>query len=334
MTDTDPLSELHAQVYRLVIPAPGLSLLAIARQTGRSAGEVMAALQRLQALCLVRRDDAHRYLGLSPALAEAQALGAEELELTARRVELESRRMTIREVVPQWTAYCREHAPETSTELVHDAEDIMNVLMHFAEICETEILWISPGRVPNRLDGASRMAMLFSLERGVHARALYHQGALRERTSRSYLRELAEHGARVRATGSIPLRCMVIDRRTALVPLPTEATAGSVLAIIREPNIVSWFVANFEDLWSEARPLADLLGPDQSAADLDQTRVAILRLMGEGEKDEAISRRLSVSVRTCRRHIADYMAQVGASSRFQAGVIAAREGHLDATPIN
>jgi len=51
--------------------------------------------------------------------------------------------------------------------------------------------------------------------------------------------------------------------------------------------------------------------------------------MAEGEKDEAISRRLSISVRTCRRHIADYMLQVGASSRFQAGVIAARAGHTD-----
>ena len=55
--------------------------------------------------------------------------------------------------------------------------------------------------------------------------------------------------------------------------------------------------------------------------------------MGEGDKDEAISRKLSVSVRTCRRHIADYMTQVGATSRFQAGVIAAREGHLDAVPL-
>jgi len=37
-------------------------------------------------------------------------------------------------------------------------------------------------------------------------------------------------------------------------------------------------------------------------------------------------------VRTCRRHIADYMAQVGATSRFQAGVIASRNGHLDMAP--
>ena len=32
-----------------------------------------------------------------------------------------------------------------------------------------------------------------------------------------------------------------------------------------------------------------------------------------------------------RAHIADYMAEVGASSRFQAGVIAARSGHIDTT---
>ncbi len=116
--------------------------------------------------------------------------------------------------------------------------------------------------------------------------------------------------------------------------MPPSDTAPTALAIVHEPALVSWFVAMFEALWADAVPLSELLGRDQSATELDQTRVAILRLMGEGEKDEAISRKLSVSVRTCRRHIADYMTQVGATSRFQAGVIAAREGHLDAVPLN
>ena len=61
----------------------------------------------------------------------------------------------------------------------------------------------------------------------------------------------------------------------------------------------------------------------------DELTAQILRLMAAGEKDAAISRRLCISVRTCRRHIADYLARVGATSRFQAGVIAARAGHLD-----
>lgn len=58
----------------------------------------------------------------------------------------------------------------------------------------------------------------------------------------------------------------------------------------------------------------------------------VLYLLCEGEKDEAIARQLAVSVRTCRRYIAEFMAQVGARNRFQAGVIALREGWLE-TPV-
>jgi DNA-binding NarL/FixJ family response regulator len=93
--------------------------------------------------------------------------------------------------------------------------------------------------------------------------------------------------------------------------------------------VVAWVTATFEQLWAEAVPLDAALSRAADETDIDRTRAAILRLMAEGEKDETISRRLSMSVRTCRRQIADYMAQVGATSRFQAGVIAARAGHLD-----
>jgi len=332
VTDTGLLSELDVKVYLLVQPAPGLPVPAIARLVGRSQADVIDSLGRLMAICLVRCDEGQRYLAVSPALAEAQALGAEELELTTRRGELEVRRMTIRQVVPRWTEQMREQVSDDRVEVVHDAEPISNVLMHYAENCQAEVLSISPGRVPDRTDGRSRMATLYCLDRGVHTRAIYEQGALRDRSARTYLREISDRGAQVRAAAAIPLRSTVIDRTTALISLPQGGGADAgipALAIVHEPTIVSWFVATFEALWSDAVPLSELLGRDQSATELDQTRVAILRLMGEGEKDEAISRRLSVSVRTCRRHIADYMTQVGATSRFQAGVIAAREGHLD-----
>jgi hypothetical protein len=334
MTETGLLSDLDVRVYLLVLPAPGLTLASIARLVGRTQADVNASLGRLQTVCLVRRDEGQRYLAVSPALAEAQSLGAEELELATRRIELEARRMTIRQVAPRWSEQVRQQGSGDFVEVVHDSEPISNVLMHYAETCQTEVLSISPGRVPNRTDGRTRMATMYSLDRGVHTRALYQQSALRDRAARNYLRELSDRGARVRAAASIPLRSLVVDREVALVALPASESGCPALAIVREPTLVGWFVATFEGLWSEAVPLSELLGRDQSATELDQTRVAILRLMGEGEKDEAISRKLSVSVRTCRRHIADYMTQVGATSRFQAGVIAAREGHLDGVPID
>lgn len=54
----------------------------------------------------------------------------------------------------------------------------------------------------------------------------------------------------------------------------------------------------------------------------------LLRLLAEGFTDEAIGRRLCMHERTARRYIADYMARVGAATRFQAGVIAARRGDV------
>ncbi|MGI5530482.1 response regulator transcription factor [Streptomyces syringium] len=62
------------------------------------------------------------------------------------------------------------------------------------------------------------------------------------------------------------------------------------------------------------------------AKELDHT---IVRLLAAGLKDEAIARRLGMSLRTARRHIADIMETLGAESRFQAGMLAARAGMTD-----
>jgi DNA-binding CsgD family transcriptional regulator len=203
--------------------------------------------------------------------------------------------------------------------------------MHYIDNCEQEILSVAPGRLPtSRIDSRTRLANVYAARRGIKNRALYQHSGLRDRATHAYLRDLAGLGARIRVTSSLPGRSLVFDRRIALLPVPTDDPNRSGLAIVHEPNVIAWVIATFEQLWAESVPLEDVINRQQhDDTELDETRVAILRLMAEGEKDEAISRRLSISVRTCRRHIADYMAQVGATSRFQAGAIAARAGHTD-----
>jgi DNA-binding CsgD family transcriptional regulator len=56
----------------------------------------------------------------------------------------------------------------------------------------------------------------------------------------------------------------------------------------------------------------------------------IIMLLAEGAKDEAVARRLGISLRTCRRHVADILDQLESSSRFQAGVRAALLGLVPA----
>jgi len=290
---------------------------------------------RLGEMGLLRQTDGDRFIAVSPMLAEATVLGAEDLELGARRAALEQRRDAIRRLVPDWNTALSTHTNESVVDVISEPGAIANVLMHYADRCEQELLSVAPGRLPSsRIDGRTRVANVYSARRGIKTRALYQHTALRDRATRAYLNELAANGARIRFAPSLPGRSLVVDRSVALLPIPTEDPGRHGLAVVREPNVIAWVVATFEQLWAESAPLEDVINKQhQDDTELDHTRAAILRLMAEGEKDEAISRRLSISVRTCRRHIADYMAQVGATSRFQAGVIAARAGHTD-TPTS
>lgn len=336
MSDIEELDPLEVLLYRAALLAPASSLATLADHVAREPAELDKAVRRLVELGLLRMEDgADTFRGVfsavSPMLAEATVLGVEDLELAARRASIEARRNAIRRLVTDWNELLSAApAPLTAVDVINDQSQIGNVLMHYADQCRHELLSVAPGRLPKtRIDGRTRIANLYSARRGIRSRLLYQHTALRDRHTRSYLSELSENGAKIRFAASVPGRSLVIDREVALLPIPGADPHQPGLAVVREPNVIAWVMASFEQMWAEAQPLEDALSRRQDEAEMDQTRLAILRLMAEGEKDEAISRRLSISVRTCRRQIADYMTQVGATSRFQAGVIAARSGHLD-----
>jgi DNA-binding CsgD family transcriptional regulator len=332
MSEFGELLEADVALYRALLAAPGRTLVEIAARLGLAPDELDKSLARLGDMGLLRHGDDDTLTAVSPMLAEATVLGAEDLELGARRAALEQRRDAIRRLVPDWNSALSTEVAEAAVDVVSDPGSIANVLMHYADRCERELLSVAPGRLPStRIDGRTRVANVYAARRGVRTRALYQHTALRDRATRAYLNELANIGARIRFAALLPGRSLVFDHQVALLPVPTADPGRHGLAIVREPNVIAWVVATFEQLWAESAPLEDVINRQQhdDETELDETRAAILRLMAEGEKDEAISRRLSISVRTCRRHIADYMAQVGATSRFQAGVIAARAGHTD-----
>ena len=335
MSETGQLGDLEVALYRALLSAPGRSLQEVAALLDRPLGDLDKPAAALLDMGLLRTGLDDRLVPVSPMLAEATVLGAEDLELGARRASVEARRNAIRSLVPDWNSTLSSEVQEAAVDVISDQSAIANVLMHYADRCQNELLSVAPGRLPTtRIDGRTRIANIYSLRRGIKTRALYQHSALRDRATRAYLNELAENGAKIRFATSVPGRSLVVDRDVALLPIPTTDAGRYGLAVVKEPNVIAWVVATFEQLWAEASALEDVIHQERDETELDQTRAAILRLMAEGEKDEAISRRLSISVRTCRRHIADYMAQVGATSRFQAGVIAARAGHTDnPTPL-
>lgn len=62
--------------------------------------------------------------------------------------------------------------------------------------------------------------------------------------------------------------------------------------------------------------------------EFDAVTVAVVNAMNAGLKDEAAARKLSVSLRTYRRYVAEAMAGLGVATRFQLGVRAAELGML------
>lgn len=334
MGEIDELGDLEIALYRSLLTSPGQSPAQVAAVLGRATDELDKPITRLAEMGLLRSADRGALHAVSPMLAEATVLGSEDLELAARRAMLESRRNAIRRLVPEWNTALALVVRETSVDVITDPSKIGNVLMHYADQCREELLSVAPGRLPKtRIDTRTRIANLYSLRRGIKIRALYQHTAIRDRHTRSYLTEMADNGAKIRFAAAVPGRSLVIDRDVALLPIPGNKPGAQGLAVVRETNVIAWVVATFEQLWAEAMPYEEVVAHAGDDAQLDQTRAAILRLMAEGEKDEAISRRLSISVRTCRRHIAEYMTQVGATSRFQAGVIAARSGHTEGPSV-
>jgi DNA-binding CsgD family transcriptional regulator len=331
MLEADELDPGEISLYRCVLTHQGATLAEVAGHLDCTPEDLDKPTAHLAEMGLLRLDGTDHVTAVSPMLAEATVLGAEDLELGARRASVESRRNAIRRLVADWNSALTTDARELAVDVVHEPSQISNLLLHYASSCNSELLSVAPGRLPkSRLDSGTHAANLYSLRRGIRTRALYQHTALRDRHTRSYLTELADNGAKIRFAASVPGRSLVVDREVALLPIPPKDEHDRHgLAVVREPNVVLWVIATFEQLWAESVPLEDALSRQSDLPEPDHTRAAILRLMAEGEKDEAISRRLSISVRTCRRQIADYMAQVGATSRFQAGVIAARAGHLD-----
>jgi DNA-binding CsgD family transcriptional regulator len=160
------------------------------------------------------------------------------------------------------------------------------------------------------------------LSRGVSMRTLYHHTARFNTPSQAYVEAASRLGGQYRTCHELFGRLIVFDRELAFVPA-SDFSWGAVA--IRQEWLVAYLCEIFEQAWAHGRPFTAATdeGLERVAQELDRT---IVELLAAGLKDETIARRLGLSLRTARRHIADIMQQLSAESRFQGGVAAARSG--------
>ncbi|URM91347.1 DNA-binding response regulator [Streptomyces sp. MRC013] len=129
---------------------------------------------------------------------------------------------------------------------------------------------------------------------------------------------------RARLADAIPFEMIVADRVVAAVPLDLELFHNGLL-LVRDPVVVRALVRTHRAWW-EAGEDADRAR--RRGTGLPPRLCPVLDALTAGLTDEAAAARLGVSTRTYSRRVGELLAVLGTTSRFRAGVEAARRGWL------
>ncbi|MFD7843860.1 hypothetical protein ACFV4K_13130 [Nocardia sp. NPDC059764] len=163
------------------------------------------------------------------------------------------------------------------------------------------------------------------LAAGKEVRLLYSPDYLEIRDHQPLLRQ-SSLGAQIRVTDNDFHNVLILDRTVAV--LWSGAGADHPYAyLVREPAVLRALHQFALLSWQSGHGLAGRVHTDP--IDLSPTARTVLNTLNLGLIDETAARRLEMSLRTYRRHIADLMTRLGVRSRFQIGVRAAQLGLLD-----
>jgi DNA-binding CsgD family transcriptional regulator len=319
MVETDPgllaplgVSELEERVYRALLATPDATRTQLAASARIRPGSVTAALRRLESLGLVSRTAGRpqRVVAVVPDLALESLVQAQEHRLLQVRA-------AVSELVEDYQTSRRDDPRELVQILTVDQAPARRD-QDLKASCREELLLLDRPPYAAPPDNPEQAPVL---RRGVRWRTLYAPESLERPGARAHVEALVSAGEVARVLPGLPLKLVVVDRRTALLPLTLDRALAQT-AVIHRSTLLDAMVALFEVFWERAIPLGGTAPP----ASLTEQDRAVLSLLVSGAKDEAIARELGIGVRTLRRRMRHLMELLDAETRFQAGMQAVRRG--------
>ncbi|WP_405856251.1 helix-turn-helix transcriptional regulator [Streptomyces sp. NBC_00090] len=217
---------------------------------------------------------------------------------------------------------------DADVELLSDYRRIQQVLEDITDVIQHSLSSMHPTSLVREVAERVLSRDRRQIENGVRVRAMYSERVISTPEVAELLRRRVETGVEVRITPAVPMTMIIADAQFAMVPVdPAEPMAGAVLA--RGPALVRSYIALYEHCWHTASPYGDGSTPEQGGDGLSEQQRAALTMLASGMKDEKIARGLGVSLRTVSRMLSELMQEMGATSRFEAGVRAHRLGWVD-----
>ncbi|WP_411079544.1 helix-turn-helix transcriptional regulator [Streptomyces sp. cmx-18-6] len=183
------------------------------------------------------------------------------------------------------------------------------------------IMTLHPGsKRPAQLLEQARKSALPPLQRGVSVRHIYQHSARYNPNLKHYVDRLPYEGLQIRTMEQTAERLFIFDR-VAFIPTTPER---DVALRIAHPALVRYLTHVYDVLWAGATPFGEPLQTSLPDAPVTAVQHSIARLLTEGHVDDVIARKMGISVRTCRSHIAKLMHTLGATSRTHLGALLVR----------
>ncbi|MEU9065133.1 helix-turn-helix transcriptional regulator [Streptomyces sp. NPDC048430] len=201
---------------------------------------------------------------------------------------------------------------------------IVSALQEASLRAREEVLTAQPGG--NRLEHNMRQGLdnaRAAIAGGARLRHIYQHPARYNSRVKEYVAQVPPDCLQIRTVEQSVERLIIFDRSIAYIPAGPE---HDVALEIRHPALVRYLVQVYEVLWAQAVPLTRQLPTTTPGIQVTAVQQSIARLLSEGHVDDAVARKLGISVRTCRSHIARLMQTLGATSRTHLGVLIVRSG--------
>ncbi|WP_030018077.1 helix-turn-helix domain-containing protein [Streptomyces monomycini] len=330
MPETLGLAEAAELVYRTMLAHPSEGLDRIKELAGIPEADLRVQLARLSELALVRpvADDPERLRAVSPKIGMKVLLAERQAALAAAQQQLENARYAAEKIIAEFSQV--QDSGDGEIEKLYHLDEIRERIRLLCSEVRKEVMAFTP-------DGAQTAANMETakpqdaelLRRGVKMRTLYLDSLRNNPPTIAYANWLAEKGGQVRTVPSLPIRMLIMDRTTALIPVTRDdSSVGAV--VLRGDGILAALCGLFESTWERAAPLGSNKAQERDERGLTSAEAEVLKLLAKGHTDELIAKRVGVSSRTVRRIAADVMEKLDARSRFQAGAQAALVGWISA----
>ncbi|WP_242910387.1 helix-turn-helix transcriptional regulator [Actinomadura terrae] len=288
------------------------------------------------------RFDGHGRDSLIPVharTASKEFLAPYELELIRQSRNLDIVRRRFHELADLYEATVNIPQVKPLLEILTNGESIRASIAETYADCRRSVWSAQPQQQPfawsadpaesdSSLEGvrASISGDFRTVRPDIDIKLLFQHSARNNPAVFAHLRTIHDAGGQVRTACEVDAKTLIFDSEVVYIISEDEPSIRAT--VVREPHMVNIMCARFEQNWNQALPLVDNDPRYKELTTHDQKKT-ILKLLANGLKDEAIARQLGISVRTCRKYIAEIFAALDVGSRFQAGVVAKASGLLD-----